>query len=1138
MKFKKIKKLIALMLSVSLVMSADISAFAEESQIEVVAEENEEYTLSAEQRNLKERLNTYANVDEFNELVAGEDYANQIVTMYADDYSYVEYAAAKYNAEIIEYSKKVATLRLRDMSVSQALQLAADPANDYPAVDPNYIYEADYGIVSEKAANDAFSSWSEKDLDSTYKYDLSSWIDYLNENPDTEPDPYISYPARRGYQWHLAAVDAYAAWGVTRGIPDCKVAIIDSGIDVTNPDIRSNVTTDYSIVGASAPYLISHGTNVAGIVGAIQGNGLYGSGIAPDVTLMGYRVDNDEGAIQQDALVRCINDAVDKGAWVINLSLSAEYSNTLYEALKNAKNNDVCTFCAMGNYNSNIKVAPVGYEDLVIGVLASDMNGKLASFSSFGEWADVMAPGVSIYSTMPTLIKDAPDSFCENFDAMSGTSQASPLAAGICALYLSAVGHKVNVDTMSKLMKKSSVNGIVNAARLLEIPTKAPGIEIYKNSNAGEVPLTGNGLNLTEEAVIKMTPSDSNTKGFLLTVDGSKPMMSDGVVVNGYNFHTDAQVTISLAEIESRYNFYFDEGTTYTLKCAAVGGKGGLSPVTTVKFKMVEGEDTVAAPNEGVSKVKTIDSLSTNAIKLHAYADGKNETLQLSPVFRDASKNVIDASKVKYKFTSNKKSVAYVSPMGLIKAVSPGTATITCKALDGSRTKQKIKVKVLPGADRIDLSGQMSIAPGKKAKYKAVVYNDITTKKAKTEYIEYSLVGSALDGIAIDKKKGTVTVSDTAAIGTSFLIKAETSDGFRKGIFATKAVTVKLDAISVSINLIEGYHTAYADYDPVKASYDKKGKLRDFTLFSVKLPGKKSWDEINTNQIQLLGIVDEKAAKVEWKSSNPAIATVSANGVVTAHKAGKVKLTCITKDGAKKKASTTLNVLNPVSTMKVVIEDNFISSNFDYSYLALGCTKKLELGFGTEYGSPTNQNVEWETKIYTYDSVNKKYNLDDNTIKEINDKKYVTISKDGKVTLDARAGELIKQRDIINIVAKTTDGTNISHGIDFYVYEKVAKKLLVQTKKGLENKATAKLKVGGKGVTNIQIYSDVIKDGSNTKALFKVISSDPEVACALMNPSTGMLDIHPGTKAGKAVLTLYAVDGGKATMKIVVTVEE
>ncbi|MDD5302288.1 MAG: S8 family peptidase [Elusimicrobia bacterium] len=237
-------------------------------------------------------------------------------------------------------------------------------------------------------------------------------------------DPSAAAPSA-GVPWGVTRVNAPAAWSGGQGA-GVKVAVIDTGIDCTHPDLQCDFGSGKNIVDPSATPMDDneHGTHVSG---TIAGRGKGGPvGVAPKATLIPVKVLDGSGSGSLSDIVKGINWATKAGVDVINMSLGgASGSPALERAVKQALAAGVVVVCAAGNSGPDADTVgfPAGYPG-VIAVAASDSNDQVAKFSSRGDAVAFIAPGVDIMSTIPG----------GGTAKLSGTSMASPHVAGLAAL--------------------------------------------------------------------------------------------------------------------------------------------------------------------------------------------------------------------------------------------------------------------------------------------------------------------------------------------------------------------------------------------------------------------------------------------------------------------------------------------------------------------------------------------------------------------------------------------------------------------------------------------------------------------------------------------------------------------------------
>lgn len=230
------------------------------------------------------------------------------------------------------------------------------------------------------------------------------------------------------YQWGLPAVGAEAAWQVTRG-GGTVVAVIDTGVDHTHPDLAGRVLPQIDLVEDSwtgDPQ--GHGTHVAGIIAAsLDGAGV--AGLANKVSILPVRVLDETGTGDFFTEAKGIIAAVDAGATVINLSLGGPYSEIEDQAVQYAVDSGVTVVSAVGNeYESgNARSYPAALPG-VIGVSSIDQDGYSSWFANTGDYVDISAPGEQILSTLPG----------GEWDFGTGTSMAAPFVAATAALVRAA----------------------------------------------------------------------------------------------------------------------------------------------------------------------------------------------------------------------------------------------------------------------------------------------------------------------------------------------------------------------------------------------------------------------------------------------------------------------------------------------------------------------------------------------------------------------------------------------------------------------------------------------------------------------------------------------------------------------------
>jgi len=225
-------------------------------------------------------------------------------------------------------------------------------------------------------------------------------------------------------QWGLQRIRAPKAWEISTGSSTVKIGIVDSGIAMNHPELKDRYAGGYDFVQHDTypQDTDGHGTHVAGIAAATGNNGIGIAGVGWRTKLLVARVLTAEGATDTD-VAKGIIWVTDHGASVINISLGTYYdSDTLHQAIQYAQEKGVLVVAAAGNESTNIPLYPAAYPG-VIGVAATNQDDRYASFSNYGSYVDISAPGVDIYSTYPG-----------GYAYMSGTSMAAPFVTGAAAV--------------------------------------------------------------------------------------------------------------------------------------------------------------------------------------------------------------------------------------------------------------------------------------------------------------------------------------------------------------------------------------------------------------------------------------------------------------------------------------------------------------------------------------------------------------------------------------------------------------------------------------------------------------------------------------------------------------------------------
>ena len=264
-------------------------------------------------------------------------------------------------------------------------------------------------------------------------------VDRLVKSTFVPNDPYL------GSEYHVAKVGAPNAWNTTQGA-GVIIGILDSGVDTSHPDLMPNLLPGFNFVdnNTNTSDVCGHGTAVAGTAAAVSNNGIGVAGIAGQAKILPIRIAFFDATANScyaylSTVVSGINYAADNGARVVNVSYSGIINSPAVQNAANyAKSKGALVFVSAGNNGIDEGFAPT---TTMIPVSATDGNDVKTSWSSYGNFVALAAPGAGIWTTSRGGI----------YQAWNGTSFASPLAAGVAALVMSANRNLDNLAIESTL---------------------------------------------------------------------------------------------------------------------------------------------------------------------------------------------------------------------------------------------------------------------------------------------------------------------------------------------------------------------------------------------------------------------------------------------------------------------------------------------------------------------------------------------------------------------------------------------------------------------------------------------------------------------------------------------------------------
>lgn len=416
-------------------------------------------------------------------------------------------------------------------------------------------------------------------------------------------DPYY------GSQWHLPKIGGPTAWDKSQG-NGVVIAILDSGVDPTHPDLKDRLVPGYNFVdgNTNTTDVRGHGTKVAGSAAASMNNASGVASVTGQAKIMPVRVADANGYVYWSTMAKGLTFAADNGARVANMSFNGVAgSSSVLSAAKYMKDKGGLSFVSAGNDNIDPGYADT---DLMIIVAATDQNDAKASWSNFGDHVDLSAPGVDIYTT----------AMGGGYEPSSGTSFAAPITAGVAALLMAANPALSNTQVESILLSTAKDlgaagydvyfgRGRVDAAAAVAAALSTTGTATTKDTEAPKVAISAPTAASSVSGVTTVSVSASDNVG----------VSKIELWVNGNLYTTDTT---------SPFGFSWDTtkvangGATLQAKAFDAAGNSGTSATVTVNVANAVVADTtppatkITSPSDGAQvsgNVKIAGSASDNS---------------------------------------------------------------------------------------------------------------------------------------------------------------------------------------------------------------------------------------------------------------------------------------------------------------------------------------------------------------------------------------------------------------------------------------------------------------------------------------------------------------------------------------------
>ena len=415
-----------------------------------------------------------------------------------------------------------------------------------------------------------------------------------------------------GSSWALPKIQAPAAWDSANG-SGVTIAILDTGVDSSHPDLAANIVPGWNIYdnNSNTADVYGHGTAVAGTAAMVGNNSAGSAGVAWGARIMPVRISQPDGYAYWSTIAQGVNWAADNGAKVVNISYGVSGSSTVQSAAQYLRNKGGVVVVSAGNTSALDSTAA---HDSLLTVAATDSNDARASFSTYGSFVDVAAPGVGIYATTRG----------GSYGNWSGTSFSSPITAATAALMLSANSRLTPAD-IDRILKSTAVDlgtagfdqyygyGRIDAARAVA----AARATVASDTQAPTISITSP----TGGKVAAVVPVDVN---FSDNVGVARAEF----YVNGSKVATDESGPFAFAWDTSTYG----DGT-YTLVAKAYDAAGnvGTSPSVSVSIGNDSTAPTLSSFNltDGMTVSPTRQTVSVSAtdnqgvFKISLVIDGK-----------------------------------------------------------------------------------------------------------------------------------------------------------------------------------------------------------------------------------------------------------------------------------------------------------------------------------------------------------------------------------------------------------------------------------------------------------------------------------------------------------------------------------
>ena len=478
-----------------------------------------------------------------------------------------------------------------------------------------------------------------------------------------------------GRQWHLPKMGAEAAWNVSDG-EGVIVAVLDTGVNPNHADLSGQVLSGWNTVSNNTDTadIHNHGTWVAGVIAAKVNNFTGGASVAPGAKILPIRITNDpNGYAYFSDMAEGITWAADNGARVANLSFAgAAGSATIANAASYMMGKGGVVVVAAGNDNTDYGY--MNHASLYVAGATTSSDTR-ASFSSYGNFVDIAAPGSGIYTT----------SRSGGYSSVSGTSFASPNTAAVAALVMAANPVLLPTDVLAVLS-----NSAVDLGTAGWDPSFGYGR--VDAQAAAEMAASVETSDTLAPQVGIATPGPNAIVSGTVTVDVEA---SDAFGVARVDFLVDGQLIASSIQSLSGnvYDFAWESTTVddgqYKLSARAVDAAGNMG-FATDRWVQVANSADETAPTVTITSPGSASSNGARNVTLAANASDDVAVTQIS---------MYAAGRLVCSATSS------VSCNWNLKKVASGTHTIRAVAKDAAGNQGESSMSFTVGSSSSDGGG-------------------------------------------------------------------------------------------------------------------------------------------------------------------------------------------------------------------------------------------------------------------------------------------------------------------------------------------------------------------------------------------------------------------------------------------------